>query len=1759
MSADTRSTRKSVLWLVLVLTWFLVFVAQTQAQKPFSPEDFKLALPRIMERIDDAVLVRIPSTKPRVLDRAIDQGQMDGNTKLGPLFLVLKSSPEQEHALQTLLDQQQDKSTPNYHRWLTPDEFGAAFGVEESDLQQISDWLTAHRFSVDNVARGRRSIMFSGTAAEVEETFHTEMHNYLVLGKRHISNSTDISIPETVSSVVAGVASLNDFKPKARQTRGHSAELRLDSQRAQPTLTDGSGNHYVTPGDFAIIYGTQQLLAGQIGSFGNIDGNAQTIGIVGLSDINVNDNVTFRQIFLPSYNANNVNVIPFSNSNCNDPGFVNTLTSDWEKEADTDIEWAGAVAPRATIAYVPCDQLTTAAEYLVQSNIASVMSMSAESCEANMAQEYNTQTYNQFFFDLWEQAAAQGVTVFVAAGDNGSAACDTFGDNVSLASLGYAVNAFASTPYNVAVGGTMFNENGNSNYWSTTNYSTAISNLPFTSALSYIPERVWNESSVAGDVVNVLAGSGGVSACYPKPPWQMGPGVPTSDPPIPLPSIAGCPNVAGQHRYLPDVSLTAASHDAYALCDSDDGNGCQNSSLFGLSAGTTGGTSVASPAFAGIQALIDEQYSRQGQANYVYYGLANSQTSPDYVFNDVTTGSNGVPCLVGSRDPDCPSTGWLQYFAATPGYDLATGVGSVNALNLFQQWDNAVFRSTTTTLQVTNPAGGTANFGQAVTLTASVYVPSSQTSSQEWGPPLAGWTVAFWDASNSTQLGTATLTYSASTGDFVATFSTSSLSVGVHSITATFPGNLSSIYYGTSTSAPVTVTVQQQAPATGTIQVNATLNGSAWLGSVSYQLVGPSTQNGSSVPATFSSVTAGTYSFNYSSGGPSGATLSSVTPAVTQTLSSGGTITYTLNFTSPTSGTIQVNATLNGTAWTGPVSYQLFGPSTFDGTSVPATFSNAPAGSYGFNYSGGGPSGATLASVTPGVTQTLISGTTITYTMNFTASGGVVPPPAPTNLTPANGATGVSLAPTLSWSAASGATSYGLYFGLANPPYGYGTTTQTSFSPGPLGGNVTYYWQVVAVNSAGSSSSPIYSFITTLAPSGGPVLVSGLSNPTSIAVDDLNVYWTEFGGLIRSVPKSGGTPTTLYTSGYNPSGVASDGSTVFFGDGLNVRSLPRGGGQSTVLANSNPLRIAVDSANVYWTDFNAGAVRSVPKNSGTMNTLATGSNSPAGIVTDGSFVYWSELSNPGAVRKVPVNGGTVTLLGYNVNNYGIGIDSNNVYWGENVTPNAGSIDKEAKAGGTLSYLATGLPYIHDVTTDGTSVFWIQNGSNPNALSQVPITGGSPVTLATNLPDPVALAVDSTYVYWIDRNGGGTGAGTLNRVAKANLPVPIQVTVGTNVAGLPFTVDGIAYTTQQTFTWSAGSSHTLAAPANVYEGSTQYTWQGWSDSGAASHSVAPTASTTYTATYSTQYLLTTVANAGGTATPATGWYNSGQSVALSASPNTGFVFSGWQGSGPGSYSGPASQATVVMNGPIIETASFINATYTISGQATLNGSGLGGVAVTLSGSSTGSATTNGSGNYSFTVNAGGSYTVTPSLSNYTFSPSSATFSSLSGNQTANFTASLSRTAVSLSATSLSFGIQLVGSSSLKTVTLTNLGSTPLSISGLSVVGIAPLTPLGTKAGDFAIQSSSCVAGGSVAGLGSCTMNLMFEPTGAGVRSATLVISDSDPSSPQTVDLRGMGMAVWLSATFPQVRPTARGHHQRPKDCHADQPGQHAAAH
>jgi hypothetical protein len=659
--------------------------------------------------------------------------------------------------------------------------------------------------TVDSVNKSKRSIRFSGTVGRLEQAFQIEMHNFrMPNGETHVSNDRDISIPEALSPVVAGIPTLNDFFRKS-----HKVEVgRFSRLRHGPKYTSSSTVHYVGPNDFATIYNTAPLLAQ------GINGTGVTIGVVGRSDILMSDVQTYRQLF---------------NLPVNDPIFIHagqdngTQPGD-DGESDLDVEISGGIAPNATVKFVIgtptflVDGITNSIEYIVENNVSDILSLSYGSCE-----EVEGAGGNSFNNQIFEQAAAQGISVFVAAGDGGPAGCDNQGSQ-TYEVLGYATGAEASTPYSVSVGGTEFYGDVASptTYWSSTNNSTYQN-----SALTYIPEYPWNESRVAspipsGDTGSDLwSGSGGISAYYLQPSWQRGPGINNAaDPALTLgngatglwvtgitftnpgsgytsaPSVTfagggctaepsatsvisggvvtgiifagytahfqgfGCtsaptitfaaapaggttatataavgqmqypqPIISGvPHRLTPDVALNAASgHDATFFCSE---GVCEISPTGGLlDAGLVGGTSVAAPSMAGIQALINQANGgRQGMPAYIYYTLAanqvtancNSSTPPapgsNCSFQDTTVGNNLICGLSGSS---CTAalTQAKMGFNATTGYDMATGLGSVNAANLSSQWSSVVFNSSNSTLNLSQTSF---QHGTSVTLSGTV-------------------------------------------------------------------------------------------------------------------------------------------------------------------------------------------------------------------------------------------------------------------------------------------------------------------------------------------------------------------------------------------------------------------------------------------------------------------------------------------------------------------------------------------------------------------------------------------------------------------------------------------------------------------------------------------------------------------------------------------------------------------------------------------------------------------------------------------------------------------------------------------------------------------------------------------------------------------------------------------------------------------------------------------------------------------------------
>jgi subtilase family serine protease len=760
-----------------ILVYFFALFIAVLAFVPAHVSGQSAAPSRISAAIDNTRLVVLRGNVHPMTRVANDRGAAPASLSLDHMLLVLQPSADQEVALQTLLAQQQTPSSPNYHKWLTPEQYGQQFGASAQDIQKISSWLQSQGFQINQVARGGNLIDFSGNAGELQQAFHSAIHRYVMPnGEEHWANVTDPQIPAALAPVVAGIASLNNFP---RQRMSHNLGMFRRDKNGKVTavknVTYGGGcnqdgNCYaVGPGDFAKIYNVPS----------SANGAGQTIAIVSDSDINASDVSAFRSMFkLPALATGQFNQVETQPST--DPGVVPCAINGDECEAVLDVEWAGAVATGATIDLVVSQSTSTtfggdtSAQYIVNCQTtgtgcstavnAGILSYSYGACELALGTAGNA-----FYQTLWGQAAAEGITVSVSTGDNGAAGCENPnpGDITTAqpATTGLEVNGVASTPFNVAVGGTDFNDVFNpQTYWNV---------LPLnTSVLKYIPEIAYNDScanpiftnslfgassnaetncnnpqfiNFAGSGINLVApfgGGGGVSNCttnsttttmgpvsscsggYAKPSWQTGPGVP-----------------ADGKRDLPDISLFSGDgtlQNFYIVCEADENSGstggttapgtCDISGVDGYSNFSgVGGTSVAAQAFAGITALIDQQTgARQGNFNPALYALAAAQTTASCnstptsgsgpaatcVFNDVTSGTIAMPCQSGS--PNCTvsnsgdTIGILSGFSAGTGFDLATGLGSVNVSNLVGSFPNFSLSSSATSITVSSSAAGTA-------------------------------------------------------------------------------------------------------------------------------------------------------------------------------------------------------------------------------------------------------------------------------------------------------------------------------------------------------------------------------------------------------------------------------------------------------------------------------------------------------------------------------------------------------------------------------------------------------------------------------------------------------------------------------------------------------------------------------------------------------------------------------------------------------------------------------------------------------------------------------------------------------------------------------------------------------------------------------------------------------------------------------------------------------------------------------------------
>ncbi|MGH9350554.1 MAG: S53 family peptidase, partial [Terriglobia bacterium] len=425
---------------------------------------------------------------------------------------------------------------------------------------------------------------------------------------------------------------LNNFRPKSR------AVVRQVSATANPHFTSSiSGDHFLAPNDFATIYN----LTGLYNS--GITGAGQKIAVMGQTDITLSDIDAFRSASGLPANDPTVVLIPGSA----DPGLSTTDIT----EADLDVEWAGAIAPDAAIIYVNSGNAFDSLQYAVDQDVAPVAVITYGSCE----QQWDPGALETLENEA-QQANAEGMTIVAPSGDDGAADCDgSTNPNtvVTSATQGLAVDAPASLPEVTGIGGTEFNE-GSGSYWNTANNSSNGS------ALSYIPETTWNDTSSTN---GLSASGGGASADFSKPSWQTGSGVPNDN-----------------MRDVPDIALDASpGHDGYLICSQGSCvNGYRDSNK---NLKVVGGTSAGAPTFAGILALINQEtHSVQGNINYVLYPLAASDPA---AFHDITQGNNIVSCTASTTG--CPSSGSYG-FSAGPGYDQVTGLGSIDAGTLVTDW-----------------------------------------------------------------------------------------------------------------------------------------------------------------------------------------------------------------------------------------------------------------------------------------------------------------------------------------------------------------------------------------------------------------------------------------------------------------------------------------------------------------------------------------------------------------------------------------------------------------------------------------------------------------------------------------------------------------------------------------------------------------------------------------------------------------------------------------------------------------------------------------------------------------------------------------------------------------------------------------------------------------------------------------------------------------------------------------------------------------
>jgi len=706
------------------------------------------------------------------------------------MTLVFNRSHAQQSALEGLIKAQQDPSSSSYHKWLTPDEFAARFGMADKDIAKVESWLEQQGFSIDSVSRSKDRIRFTGTAGQAEAAFGTELHYYKGGGKTGFAPSRDLSVPRALASAVQTVMNLSSFRPKSY------ARFRPAVSAPKANFTSSqSGNHYLQPGDVSVIYDIKAAYnAGYTGT-------GQSIAVVGQSSVALSDIENFQNAAGLTVKDPTAVLVP-------DSGTAAVSTGD-EAESDLDLEYSGGIAKGATIYFVYVGDNSNysvwdSIQYAVDESIAPIISVSYGDCETDLGST-DYATLNA----ILEQGAAQGQSIIVASGDDGSTSCSGDTSLTTAQQEALTVNFPASSQYATGMGGTEFPSadvsSSNSTYWDSASSSDLI-----TSALSYIPEQVWNDDSSSD---GLSSGGGGVSTFTARPSWQTG--------------VIGI--TSGSYRLVPDISLDSSPNNAgYLYCSSDStstgitgscSDGFRDSSDEYLT--VAGGTSFAAPIFAGMLAIINQKENSTGQGtiNSTLYSLAANATTYESAFHDITSGSN--ECKAGSSY--CSSTGESEYPAGT-GYDKASGLGSVDLYNIMNSWPSSTSTSlvasdTTLTAATASPASGASD-----TITITVESGSSSTTTT----PTGTLTIEVDGTTETSALalsgGSATYTFSSPTSGshvILASYSgDTTYAASTGSVTVTV-GGTSTGSTGSFTLAATNITVSQGKSGTSTVTVTS--------------------------------------------------------------------------------------------------------------------------------------------------------------------------------------------------------------------------------------------------------------------------------------------------------------------------------------------------------------------------------------------------------------------------------------------------------------------------------------------------------------------------------------------------------------------------------------------------------------------------------------------------------------------------------------------------------------------------------------------------------------------------------------------------------------------------------------------------------------------------------------------------------------------------------------------------------------------------